>query len=167
MCPLPMLHSPPPYTYHTLFSSNKGGQGLVHERVFGGGFGRRSSLTKSLKLPSPAWSEAGDPSLHGAVGELVVKGGVVGLENPPQIEADAPDSDLTRRLIRSMSSRAARWDSGTVGFAVMVGLWVVYGGLWWICGGGIAGFAVMVGLWVVYGGLWWISGGLRWWDCGF
>uniref|UniRef100_A0A2N9I377 Transmembrane protein n=1 Tax=Fagus sylvatica TaxID=28930 RepID=A0A2N9I377_FAGSY len=29
------------------------------------------------------------------------------------------------------------------------------------------GFAVMVGLWVVYGGLWWICGGLRWWDCGF
>jgi hypothetical protein len=25
-----------------------------------------------------------------------------------------------------------------VAFAVMVGLWVVYGGLWWISGGGIA-----------------------------
>jgi hypothetical protein len=46
-----------------------------------------------------------------------------------------------------------------VGFAVMVGLWVVYGGLWWICGGGIAGFAVMMGLWVVYGGFAVVCGG--------
>jgi hypothetical protein len=36
---------------------------------------------------------------------------------------------------------------------------VVCGGFSVVSGDGIAGFVVMVGLWVVYGGLWWISGG--------
>ena len=44
---------------------------------------------------------------------------------------------------------------------------MVCGGFPVVSGGGIAGFAVMVGLWVVYGGLWWISSDLRWWDCSF
>ena len=43
-----------------------------------------------------------------------LEGGAVGLENPPQIEAEAPDPDLTRRLMRSVSSRAAWWDSRTL-----------------------------------------------------
>uniref|UniRef100_A0A2N9J1R7 Uncharacterized protein n=1 Tax=Fagus sylvatica TaxID=28930 RepID=A0A2N9J1R7_FAGSY len=219
----------------------------VAEAYFGPVVRHKSTQKPLTPHPLPALSlsflhsEAGDPSLHGAVGELVVeggggtrdwsswligagirislsdvklvvKGGAVGLEVERSLDLRSelgsaieasPDPDSTGNYIRprselvvdrsldpDLSLRRARAPR-TVGFAVMVGLWVVYGGLWWICGGGIAGFAVMmglwvvyggfavvcgggivgfavmVGLWVVYGGLWWISGGLRWWDCGF